>query len=86
MAIKTPEQYYESLKKLHPTAYILGEKVDNPTEHPLIKHMTAAVAETYKMENDPEGKKFLVASSDLTGEDVSRFVKFYKGQDDRLPR
>ncbi len=86
MAIKTPEQYYESLKDLHPTAYILGEKVDNPTEHPLIKHMAAAVAETYKMENDPEGRKLLVAKSDLTGEEVSRFVKFYKGPDDLIAK
>ncbi len=86
MAIKTPEQYYESLKDLHPTAYILGEKVDNPTEHPLIKHMTAAVAETYRLENDPEGREFLVSKSDLIKEDVSRFVKFYKGPDDLLAK
>ena len=26
MAIKTVEQYYKSLSKLHPTAYILGRK------------------------------------------------------------
>jgi 4-hydroxybutyryl-CoA dehydratase/vinylacetyl-CoA-Delta-isomerase len=86
MAIKTPEQYYKSLKDLHPIAYILGEKVDNPIEHPLIKHMAAAVAETYSMENDPEGRKFLVAKSDLIKEDVSRFVKFYKGPDDLLAK
>jgi 4-hydroxybutyryl-CoA dehydratase/vinylacetyl-CoA-Delta-isomerase len=86
MAIKTPEQYYESIKDLHPTAYILGEKVDKPTEHPLIKHMTAAVAETYRMENDPEGRKFLVSKSDLIKEEVSRFVKFYKSPDDLLAK
>jgi 4-hydroxybutyryl-CoA dehydratase / vinylacetyl-CoA-Delta-isomerase len=86
MAIKTPEQYYKSLKDLHPTAYILGEKVENPTEHPLIKHMTAAVAETYKMENDPEGKKFMVTSSDLMGEEVSRFLKFYKSPEDLIAK
>jgi 4-hydroxybutyryl-CoA dehydratase/vinylacetyl-CoA-Delta-isomerase len=86
MAIKTPEQYYESLKDLHPTTYILGEKVDNPVEHPLIKHMAAAVAETYRMENDPEGKKLLVAPSDLTGEDVSRFLRFYRSPDDLLTK
>jgi 4-hydroxybutyryl-CoA dehydratase/vinylacetyl-CoA-Delta-isomerase len=86
MAIKTPEQYYESLKDLHPTTYILGEKVDNPVEHPLIKHMAAAVAETYRMENDPEGKKLLVAPSDLIDEDVSRFLRFYKSPDDLLTK
>jgi len=28
MALKTAEQYRESLKDIHPTAYILGEKVE----------------------------------------------------------
>lgn len=86
MALKTVEQYRESLKDLHPTAYILGEKVENVHEHPLIKHMTAAVAKTYEMENDPEGKRYLVAESDLIGEEVSRFVKFYKSPDDLLAK
>ncbi|MFC1930302.1 4-hydroxyphenylacetate 3-hydroxylase N-terminal domain-containing protein [Chloroflexota bacterium] len=86
MAIKTAEQYYESLKSLHPTAYILGEKVENAYEHPLIKHMTAAVAKTYEMENDSEGKKYLVAESDLGGEEVSRFIKLYKSPDDLLAK
>jgi len=86
MALKTREQFYESLKDLHPTAYILGEKVENVFEHPLIKHMTAAVAKTYELEHDAEGKKFLVAESDLTGKEVSRFVKFYKSPDDLLAK
>ncbi len=86
MALKTAEQYYESLKDLHPTAYILGEKVENVHEHPLIKHMVAAVAKTYELGNDPEGKKYLVAESDLLGEEVSRFVKFYTSPDDLLAK
>ena len=86
MALKTVEQYYESLKDLHPIAYILGEKVENVHEHPLIKHMTAAVAQTYELAHDPEGKKYLVAESDLIGEEVSRFVKFYKSPDDLLAK
>jgi 4-hydroxybutyryl-CoA dehydratase/vinylacetyl-CoA-Delta-isomerase len=86
MALKTVEQYYESLKGVHPTAYILGEKVENVHQHPLIRHMTAAVAKTYEMENDPEAKKYLVTKSDLTGDDVSRFVAFYKSPDDLLTK
>jgi 4-hydroxybutyryl-CoA dehydratase/vinylacetyl-CoA-Delta-isomerase len=86
MALKTAEQYYESLKGVHPTAYILGEKVENVHQHPLIRHMTAAVAKTYEMENDPEGKKYLVTKSGLTGDDVSRFVAFYKSPDDLLTK
>jgi len=86
MAIKTTDQYYESLKDLHPTAYILGEKVENVHEHPLIKHMTAAVARTYELESDPEGRKYLVTKSDIIDEEVSRFVKFYKSPDDLLAK
>lgn len=86
MAIKTVDQYYESLKDLHPTAYILGEKVENVHEHPLIKHMTAAVAKTFELENDPEGRKYLVTQSDLIDEEVSRFVKFFKSPDDLLAK
>ncbi len=86
MAIKTAEQYYESLKDLHPTAYILGQKVENVHEHPLIKHMTAAVARTYELENDPEGKKHLVTNSKLINEEVSRFVSFYESPDDLLAK
>jgi 4-hydroxybutyryl-CoA dehydratase/vinylacetyl-CoA-Delta-isomerase len=86
VALKTKKQYYDSLKDLHPAAYILGKKVENAYEHPLIKHMTAAVAKTYEMENDPEGRRHLVAKSDLIGEDISRFVKFYKSADDLLAK
>ena len=78
MALKTVEQYYQSLENLHPTVYILGQKVENAYEHPLIKHMLAAVAQTYALVDDPEGKKYLVAESRLIGEEVSRFVKFYE--------
>ncbi|MFC2012556.1 4-hydroxyphenylacetate 3-hydroxylase N-terminal domain-containing protein [Chloroflexota bacterium] len=86
MALRTIEQYYESLKDLHPTAYILGEKVENVFEHPLIKHMVAAVAKTFELENDAEGKKYMVTKSDLIDEEVSRFVKFYQSPDDLLAK
>ena len=82
MAIKTKREYYESLRKTHPTTYILGEKVEDPHDHPLIKHMVAGVAKTYGLTEIPEGKEKLVTKSDLTGEDTSRFVKFYKSQKD----
>ncbi len=86
MAVMTREQYYESLKKVHPQAYILGKKVENPVEHPLIKHMVASVAQTYALANTEEGRAFLVAKSDLINEEVSRFVKFYQSQEDLLAK
>jgi 4-hydroxybutyryl-CoA dehydratase / vinylacetyl-CoA-Delta-isomerase len=86
MALKTPAKYLKSLESLHPVAYILGEKVENVYEHPLIKHMVAAVAKTFELENDAEAKKLLVTKSDLVSGEVSRFVSFYKSPDDLLTK
>ncbi|NLE08653.1 MAG: 4-hydroxybutyryl-CoA dehydratase [Dehalococcoidales bacterium] len=86
MAIMTKEQYLKSLENVHHNAYILGEKVQNAYEHPLISHMINSVAKTYELSNDPEGKKLLVAKSELIGEDVSRFLKFYMSPDDLITK
>ena len=85
MALRTREQYYSSLEKLHPTTYILGEKVANPYEHPLLTQMLAGVARTYEFEHDPEGSQLMVTQLE-SGEKVSRFVKFYQSQEDLLAK
>ncbi len=86
MAIKTGEQYRESLTHLRQTAYILGEKVQNPYEHPLVKHMVSSVARTFELENDPEGARFLVTDSNLVHDKVCRFVKFFESPEDLLAK
>jgi len=82
----TKEQYYESLKKVHPTAYILGQKVKDTYEHPLVKRMIAGVAQTYALAQEPEGRKNLATKSKLIDEEVSRFNAFYNSRDDLLAK
>ncbi len=86
MAVKTAEQYYNSLRQLNPIAYVLGEKVSNVIDHPLIRGQVAGVAQTYALAHDPEGKELLVAESELVGEKVNRFVKFYQSVDDLVTK
>ena len=86
MALMTKEQYYKSLKGVHPTAYILGQRVENTYEHPLIKRMVAGVAKTYELAQKPEGRKNLVAESKLIDEEVNRFTKLYESRDDLLAK
>jgi len=69
---------------MSPTAYVLGEKVENVVDHPLIKGQIAGVAQTFALAHDPEGKELLVGRSSLSGEEVSRFVKLYESVDDLL--
>ncbi|MDD5288556.1 MAG: 4-hydroxyphenylacetate 3-hydroxylase N-terminal domain-containing protein [Dehalococcoidales bacterium] len=86
MTVKTAEQYYESLKEMKPTAYVLGEKVKNVYQHPLIKGQVAGVAQTFALAHDPEGEKLLVTESKLAGEKVNRFVKLYESVDDLIAK
>jgi 4-hydroxybutyryl-CoA dehydratase/vinylacetyl-CoA-Delta-isomerase len=86
MVLRTAEQYYDSLREMSPTAYVLGEKVADITTHPLTMGQIAAVAQTFALTHDPEGRELLVAYSDLVGEEVSRFTKFYKSTDDLLTK
>jgi 4-hydroxybutyryl-CoA dehydratase/vinylacetyl-CoA-Delta-isomerase len=84
MAVKTAEQYYESLRQMNPSAYVLGEKVANVVDHPLIKGQIAGVAQTFSLAHNREGKELFVGKSSLIGEEVSRFVKLYESVDDLL--
>lgn len=86
MALKTAEQYLDSLRQMSPIAYVLGEKVADVPGHPLIKGQVAGVAQTFALAHDPEGRKLLVAESDLVGEEVSRFVKLYESVDDLVTK
>ena len=86
MALKTAEQYYSSLRQLDPAVYVLGEKVENAIDHPLIRGQVAGVAQTYALAQDPEGKELLVAESRLIGEEVSRFLRFHESVDDLLTK
>jgi 4-hydroxybutyryl-CoA dehydratase/vinylacetyl-CoA-Delta-isomerase len=86
MAVRTAEQYLEGLRRMSPTAYVLGERVTDVTSHPLTKGQVAAVAQTFSLAQDPEGRSLLVAESDLIGEEVSRFVKLYEGVEDLVTK
>lgn len=61
--------------------YILGEKVANPYEHPLIRPMVMNVARTYELHLDSEGAEYLVTTNGR-GEPVSRFTSLYWNTDD----
>ncbi len=52
--LKTASEYLESLKKLKPNLYLLGEKVEDCVENPIIRPSTNAVAMTYKMALEPK--------------------------------
>ena len=53
MALKTAEQYEESLRKLNLKIYLLGELVADPVNHPIIRPSMNSVKMTYALAEDP---------------------------------
>jgi 4-hydroxybutyryl-CoA dehydratase/vinylacetyl-CoA-Delta-isomerase len=82
--LKTAREYIESLRQLKLNLYLLGEKVEDWVNHPIIKPSTNAVAMTYKMAHEPETEALAVTESMLTGKKVNRFNSLFKSPDDMV--
>ena len=84
MAIRTREQYIESLRKQKPKVYIAGERVENVAEHPMFNRGINCVAVAYDCGNDPRYKELAVVDSPLTNEKVSRWDHLIGNEQDAL--
>ncbi len=70
--IKTGNDYIDSLRGRNLKVYLLGELVQDPVDHPIIRPSINAVAETYDLAvSQPELASTI---SPFTGERISRFL------------
>lgn len=78
----TSEQYVESLRKLNLKVYFMGERIENPVDHPMIRPSMNSVAMTYKLAEMDEYKHLMTATSNLTGKQVNRFCHLHQSTED----
>jgi len=74
MAVKTVEEYVESLRKLKPTAYMFGEKLENVVDNPRIRGGINATGATYELANSEKYRDLFTTVSPFTGERINRFT------------
>lgn len=86
MALKTPEQYEESLRGLNLKVYLQGELVENPVDHPIIRPSLNSVKKTYELAQLPEYQELMTATSHLTGETVNRFCHLHQSTGDLVKK
>jgi 4-hydroxybutyryl-CoA dehydratase / vinylacetyl-CoA-Delta-isomerase len=65
-------EYIESLRGRGLKVFLMGETVEEPVDHPIIRPSINAVARTYDLAN--EDSELASAVSPLTGERVNRFL------------
>jgi len=86
MALRTPEQYESDLRKLDKEIYMFGEKLDDWTEHPIIKSAINAQKVGFELAQLEEFQDEMTMESTLTGDRVSRYVQLHTSVDDLIKR
>lgn len=83
----TAEQYIQSIRDLGPrNVYVLGKKVDNVVDHPMIRPSINCCAMTYKLAEGGPHRDLMVRKSHLTGKEINRFTHIHQSTDDLTSR
>jgi 4-hydroxybutyryl-CoA dehydratase/vinylacetyl-CoA-Delta-isomerase len=78
--IRTGDDYIESLRNRELTVFLLGEKVGEPVDHPIIRPSINALAATYDLAvDDPD---LATAPSSIVDAPVNRFLHVTESADD----
>ena len=80
MAIRTGEDYINSLRGRKLKIFLFGEKIVDYVEHPMIRPSINAVAETYDLAVREE--ELATAQSSITGQRVNRFLHIAESAQD----
>lgn len=84
MALKTPEQYKESLRQMRPNVYKFGELITDVTTHPATRRVVEGHAQIFAAALNPEHVELLTTTSPLTGERINRYLSVMQAADDLI--
>ncbi|MEM3090061.1 MAG: 4-hydroxyphenylacetate 3-hydroxylase N-terminal domain-containing protein, partial [Candidatus Nitrosotenuis sp.] len=80
MAIRTGQEYIQSLRGRNLKVYLFGELVKEPVDHPMIRPSINAVAETYDLAVREE--ELAAPMSKISGKRVNRFLHIAESAQD----
>jgi 4-hydroxybutyryl-CoA dehydratase/vinylacetyl-CoA-Delta-isomerase len=86
MALKTGEQYEESLRKLNLKVYLLGGVISSPVDHPIIRPSMNSVKMTYALAQEPQHEDLMTATSHLSGQKINRFCHLHQSTEDLVKK
>jgi 4-hydroxybutyryl-CoA dehydratase/vinylacetyl-CoA-Delta-isomerase len=84
MALRTVEEYKESLRKLKPNVYKFGKLIKDVTTHPATRSTVEGHAQIYAAQHDPQTQDLVTTTSHLTGEKISRYLSLIQNADDMV--
>jgi len=86
MTLKTPEQFEESLKNVHPRVFMNGERVPNILENRNTRTVVEANKASYRWALDPEFQDVMSCHSPLINDRVNRYTHVSASVDDLVKK
>lgn len=82
MAVKSYDEYLNSLKGMRPNIYKFDELIEDVTTHPATKRTVEGHGQTFKLAADPEYKDMLTTRSHIDGQPISRYLSVIQSPED----
>lgn len=84
MALKTAQEYKDSLKKLRPNIHKFGKLIQDVTTSPYTRCTVEGHAQIFAAQHDPEHKNIVTTKSSLSGEEISRYLSIIESPEDMI--
>jgi len=84
MSLKTGDEYIKSIKTLKLEANVMGKKIGDLPENPLVEPSIQAVAATYNCAHNEETKPLFRVESSISGEEINRFTHLHQSTEDLM--
>ena len=84
--LMTAKDYMDSLRQCKLNIYLLGEKVTNWVDHPIIRPSINAIAMTYKLAHEPDSETLATTDSIISGEKVNKFNSLFQSTGDLVAK
>jgi len=82
MSIMTGAEYIDSIKRMKPTVYAMGEKIEDITEHPFLKPACDATAKYFDFTLNPKYKDRITSISTIaSGELIAECARLYTSKE-----
>jgi 4-hydroxybutyryl-CoA dehydratase/vinylacetyl-CoA-Delta-isomerase len=82
--MKTGQEYTSSLAGLVREVYLLGERVTDPREHPILRPSLNALEMTYRLAEDSSAAELMLARSTLDGNEINLFCSIHTSIEDLI--
>jgi 4-hydroxybutyryl-CoA dehydratase/vinylacetyl-CoA-Delta-isomerase len=83
--MKTANEFVESVRELEHELYVLGDKVEDATQHPILRPSLNALAKTYQLAHDPQFGELFVRRG-LDGGPINCFTSLHGGTQDLIDK